>query len=77
MPIYSFAQQLEHQCFLFNNKLNFEAFFIKINMYVQLFTLHIQKNVHKKFKNCPKWPKSENGLKLVYVRKHPFFLLKD
>ena len=41
-----------------------------------MFTLHIQKNVHKKFKNCPKWPKSENGLKLVYVRKHPFFFTK-
>ena len=34
---------------------------------------HTKKCSQKFWKNCPKWPKSENGLKLEYARKNPIF----
>ena len=34
---------------------------------------HTKKCAQFFFKNCPKWPKFENWLKLVDARKSPFF----
>ena len=34
---------------------------------------HTKKCAQNFLKNCPKWPKFENGLKLEYARKSPFF----
>ena len=34
---------------------------------------HTKKCAQNFLKNCPKWPKFENGLKLEYARKNPFF----
>ena len=43
---------------------------MKIGMYVHFG--HTKKCAQFFLKNCPKWPKFENGLKLEYARKNPF-----
>ena len=62
------------QCFLFNEKLNFQDFYMKIGMYVHF--CHTKRYFQKKLKNDPKLQKSENGLKFEYGRKNPFFYQK-
>ena len=58
-------------CFLLDKTLNFEAFFIKIGMYV--YFCHTKIYSQKNLKNCPNLPNSENGLKFSYARKNPIF----
>ena len=55
----------------FNLIVNFEAFFMKIGIYVHFG--HTKKYAQIFLENYPKWPKFENGLKLEYVRKNPIF----
>jgi len=58
-------------CFLLDNTLNFEAFFIKL---VCMSIFDIQKYIPKKFlKNCPNLPNSEKWAKIfIYQEKSNF-----
>ena len=59
------------QCFLFNEKLNFQDFYMKIGMYVHF--CHTKRYSQKKLKNLPKLQSLENGLNFQYARKNPSF----